>query len=409
MLKLVNGEGDWRRVGFMLVIVISIFVSYYVFIGNREFVFQGINVSVPWFVFPFILSFPLLIPLFIELYHVLIRVFSKPFSFMLRGSKVNINVDSNKVSRNDSFGSDNKNVVSSLVQSSQTVVQANVQVESDKSKVNDVKNDKGVQNETQQSNAQSMKSSEVSIADEKIKELEMQVKSLHDELKGFKDDTLQNVQEIRDAIINLRSTISEIDNPFNFMKKYAEVFGIESLEKLEQGKAVTSVKNDSSSKSIESSEKVSSVGSISSDKVVVSDDRGKVSNERVNDRNKVISVGLSSDVAHIVESAIEPERIIYMVILVNKILSAFGKDYTLSVLDFYHSVGFIDDKVYNAMIKALDLVEKSKRIGIGITVKDQVIMMIDFMKMLGFDKKYSNFINIVELLLKDISGGGSNG
>jgi len=388
-----------RNVVFELVILIGVVISYYVFIGDRSIVFQGINSRVSWYVFPLFLALPLIVFLIVDIYRLFTHVF-----FKLRKEKIDVSKDivlrevneNVPVMENKSSVSDDKRAVPLVSQTS------------DVSQVDQNVGKQEQANVGKQQSSQDSKSVSDSVKDEEVKDNEVvknivsQISLLQNELKMFKDHTDQSIQEIRDAIINLRSTISEIDNPFNFMKKYAEVFGIDALEKLEQGRIPTSSQvSGSSSESVQ----------IAGGKRVVVTVSGK--DEKVEDSNKIVhdSSGLSDKKSMVQESlvpvlSIEPERIIHIIIWVNKVSSLFGKDYTLTLLDFYHSVGLIDDKIYNAMGKALELIDKSKKVGVSISTKDYIVTMIELMKVLGLDKRYSSFVNVIELLVKDSLLGG---
>jgi len=394
-----------RNVVFELVIIISIVVSFYVFIGDREFVFQGINSRVSWYIFPLFLSLPLIVFLIIDMY----RVSAHYLPFKLRKNKINVDEDVivQKVDENVSVSEDKSSVVSSdsVLDNKKDIMSQS----SNLSQTVDQSVDKQVQNTEQNiegsqdnKNVSSSVGSEVVKGDETIKNIESQIDLLQKELKMFKEHTDQSIQEIKDAIINLRSTISEIDNPFNFMKKYAEVFGIDALEKLEQSKVVSySQISEPSPESVQ----------IAGGKKVVVTVNGrdeKIDNlsknardvEKVHDSFSVSDKGDRMRGGLFVLS-IEPEKIIHMIVWVNKVSSLFGKDYTLTLLDFYHSAGLLDDKIYNAMGKALELIDKGKKAGVSISTKDYIITMIELMKILGLDKQYSSFVSIIELLLKE--------
>jgi hypothetical protein len=326
--------------------------------------------------------------------------------FKLRKNKINVdedvvvqNVDENvsvtedksSVVSSDSVLDNKKDIMSQSSNLSQTVDQSvNQQVQ------NTEQNMEGSQDNK---NVSSSVGSEVVKGDETIKNIESQIDLLQKELKMFKEHTDQSIQEIKDAIINLRSTISEIDNPFNFMKKYAEVFGIDALEKLEQSKVVSySQVSESSPESVQ----------IAGGKKVVVTVNGrdeKIDNLSKNARDvekmhDSFSVSDKGDIrGGLFVLSIEPEKIIHMIVWVNKVSSLFGKDYTLMLLDFYHSAGLLDDKIYNAMGKALELIDKGKKAGVSISTKDYIITMIELMKILGLDKQYSSFVSIIELLL----------
>jgi hypothetical protein len=398
-----------RNVVFELVIIIGIVVSFYVFIGDREFVFQGINSRVSWYIFPLFLSLPLIVFLIIDMY----RVSAHYLPFKLRKNKIDMdedvvvqNVDENvsvtedksSMVSSDSVSDNKKDIMSQSSNLSQTVDQS-----VDKQVQNTEQNMEGSQDNK---NVSSSVGSEVVKGDETIKNIESQIDLLQKELKMFKEHTDQSIQEIKDAIINLRSTISEIDNPFNFMKKYAEVFGIDALEKLEQSKVVSySQVSESSPESVQ----------IAGGKKVVVTVNGrdeKIDNLSKNARDvekmhDSFSVSDKGDIrGGLFVLSIEPEKIIHMIVWVNKVSSLFGKDYTLTLLDFYHSAGLLDDKIYNAMGKALELIDKGKKAGVSISTKDYIITMIELMKILGLDKQYSSFVSIIELLLKDGLLGG---
>lgn len=392
-----------RSVVFESVIIIGIVISFYVFIGDRDIMFQGINSRVPWYVFSFFLALPLVAFLIADIYHIFTHAH---FSFKLRKEKANVGKDAVlqeitenvPVTEDKSSVLDNKNAVSLVLQSSDVTQKVNQNI--DKQEQNNI---------DKQQSGQDIKSVNSSVKNEEVKDNEIvnsiasQISLLQNELKMFKDHTDQSIQEIRDAIINLRSTISEIDNPFNFMKKYAEVFGIDALEKLEQGKILMPSQTSSSS-----SESVQIAGG---KKVVVTvsgkDEKSEDSNKIVHESSSISDKKNTSEQGGLVHVlSIEPEKIIHMVVWVNKVSSLFGKDYTLTLLDFYHSVGLIDDRIYNAMSKALELIDKSKKAGVSVSTKDYIVTMIELMKVLGLDKQYSSFVNIIELLVKDHLLGG---
>lgn len=392
-----------RSVVFELVIIIGIVISFYVFIGDRDIMFQGINSRVSWYVFSFFLALPLIAFLIVDIYHIFTHAH---FSFKLRKEKANVGKDAvlQEVTENapvvedKSSVLDNKSAVPLVSQSSDVTQKVNQNI--DKREQNNI---------DKQQNGQDIKSADSSVKNEEAKDNEIvnsivsQISLLQNELKMFKDHTDQSIQEIRDAIINLRSTISEIDNPFNFMKKYAEVFGIDALEKLEQGKVLMPSQTSGSS-----SESVQIAGG---KKVVVTvsgkDEKSEDSNKIVHESSSISDKKNTSEQESLVYVLnVEPEKIIHMMVWVNKVSSLFGKDYTLTLLDFYHSVGLIDDRIYNAMSKALELIDKSKKAGISVSTKDYIVTMIELMKVLGLDKQYSSFVNIIELLVKDHLLGG---
>ncbi len=362
----------------MLVVIVGIFISYYVFVGDHDFVFQGINVSSPWYIFPFILSSPLLISLVVDLYSEVHGLrFRKKDTILVNekpeivASKEDIKSESmvNELSvlvNKDDAKENNPEVFNNLETNTVNVQEGGKEELSAKEQ-----NDKGVVSD--------------SVIDEKIKNIESQVKSLQDELKVFKDSVQQNIQDVKDAIISLRSSISEIDNPFNFMKKYAEVFGIDALERLEQSKVVVS--SQGKHDSLFDNERTTSIAG----------------EERVSSRSPVYDNKVSGIVSHGVR--MEPGKIVNIVVWANKMFLSFGKDYTLRVLDFYRSVGLVDENVYDAIVKALELVDKSKHV--NVTVKDHVAMMIELMKVLGLDKQYYDLVSIVEALFG--SGGSGSG
>ncbi len=415
MIDVVNNVKDRMRVMvFELVIIIGIIVSFYVFIGGRDFVFQGINIKMPWYVFPLFLSSPLIIFLVVDVYYVIVQAGLKLFSFKLKGRYVDMNegvifqkIDEDKkvsIVADKSVLDNNENARSILQTSNQTIGQVVV----NESQGQDVK--ENVQDNKNVTIEQHIKS-EIHENDA-IKNIESQVSLLQNELKAFKDSTAQSIQEIKDAIVNLRSTISEIDNPFNFMKKYAEVFGIEALERLDQSKIMPSSQiGEYSSESVQvtGGKKVivtvnSESEKSSSNKIVRNDDKKSFHDSSINalsNKNEQQESGTP-----ISALSIEPERIIHIIIWVNRVSSLFGKDYTSTLLDFYHSVGLIDDKIYNAMVKASELIDKSRKANLNISIKDYIIVMIELMKVLGLDKQHSSFVNIIELLMKDNSLGG---
>jgi hypothetical protein len=368
-----------------MLVVVGIFVSYYVFVGDRDFVFQGINIISPWYVFPFILSSPLLISLVVDLYREVRGLRRKENKdIILANEKPDVKTDKEDIK---SEGIVNVNEL--LVPVNENNAKENSSEVSDKLEVGivDVQNMKSDEEGLSSKEHDDKGVVSDSVVDERIKSIEVQVKSLQDELKVFKDSVQQNIQDVKDAIISLRSSISEIDNPFNFMKKYAEVFGIDALEKLEQSKVVVS----SQGRHDLSDSEGERVISVSGDQRVYGSNRSPVYNDKM------------SGVSHGVR--MEPGKIVNIVVWANRMFLSFGKDYTLRVLDFYRSVGLVDENVYDAMVKALELVDKSKHV--NVTVKDHVAMMVELMKVLGLDKQYHDLVSIVEALFG--SGGSGSG
>jgi len=203
------------------------------------------------------------------------------------------------------------------------------------------------------------------VVEEVDRRVSSRIDGVERELEGVKSSFSGVAEELRNAIIEVRSAVSELANPFNFMRKYAEI--VDDSGKLLQ---LLGQQNTQSTSSQQVSPNL--LAPLAS-QLPLSDD---------------VRMLLSSILAQQRASPRQPSpfaRILRLIKWVDEHLTGIPREIIDELTAFAVASGLIGEKERGLLISAISFVENMRKR--GIRIREQLIMLYTVVKMLGIEDR----------------------
>ncbi len=246
------------------------------------------------------------------------------------------------------------------------------------------------------------------------------------ELKELKE----LVEALKESIIELRSTLSELNNPFNIMKEPGSNNGEEEEEKHQESPLplsaspvvapypvqletyTVSSQEQSSVKSRRASEAESNSAKSttgSSEAVATSEEKREVLGERVHETDYEFEADLKSSQENILQNlkkkyanSIDTSRLTRLLRTLYIVRSKLPREAIEDIVDVLLALKLIRPDERKLVAKLIDLVDKTR--SQGLTPEDTVVIMYVLSKSLGVTDAYLED-EAFKSILKEIAGG----
>ncbi|MCS7112079.1 MAG: hypothetical protein N3D82_02720 [Ignisphaera sp.] len=227
------------------------------------------------------------------------------------------------------------------------------------------------------------------VVDEVDKRVSSRIDGIERELEGVKSSFGGVAEELRSAIIEVRSAVSELANPFNFMRKYAEIVD-------DGGKLLQLLAQQSGQQSTPLQQVLAPVAS----QLPLSDD---------------VKMLLSSVLAQQKSGSTSPHqssfaKVLKLIKWVDEHLVGVPREVVEELTAFVVGSGLISEREKNLLLSAIGFVESMRKR--GIRIREQLIMLYTVVKMLGVEDREADS-EIMKIILEESKrghpGGDKNG
>lgn len=201
------------------------------------------------------------------------------------------------------------------------------------------------------------------IVEEFNKKFSVKINDIEKELINTKKEFNTAIEEFKNAIIEIRTAVSEIANPFNFMRKYAEI--VDDSGKLLQ--LLTQQQNTQQQAQQVSPQLLTPIIA-----------QLPTSEEIKTLLSSIVSTQALQKPSHFA-------RILRLIKWVDENLIGFPKEIIDGFLSFATESGLVSEKEKNLLISAIKFVEEMRRR--GISIREQLIMFYTIVKMLGIEDR----------------------
>ncbi len=225
------------------------------------------------------------------------------------------------------------------------------------------------------------------VVNEVDKRISSRIDGVERELEDVKNNFSGVAEELRNAIIEVRSAISELANPFNFMRKYAEI--VDDSGKLLQ---LLGQQNTQSASSQQVSPNL--LTSIASQLPLNEDIKMLLSSILMQQRTS---------------SSQKPSyfaKILRLIKWIDEHLTGLPREVINELTDFAVVSGLIGEKERNLLLSAINFVENMRKR--GIRVREQLIMFYTVVKMLGIEDREADS-EILKIIIEESKYGQPDG
>lgn len=217
------------------------------------------------------------------------------------------------------------------------------------------------------------------VVEEVDRRISSRIDSVERELEGVKSSFGGVVEELRNAIIEVRSAVSELANPFNFMRKYAEI--VDDSGKLLQLLGQQNIQSTSSQQV--SPNLLAPIAS----QLPLSDDI-KMLLSSILTQQRTPSSLQSSPFA----------RILRLIKWVDEHLTGLPREVVDELTAFAVASGLIGEKERGLLLSAINFVESMRKR--GVRIREQLIMLYTIIKMLGVEDREADS-EILKIIIEE--------
>jgi len=238
---------------------------------------------------------------------------------------------------------------------------------------NIIKQEPSIEETTSASSAGSEEEQYRSSSTEVPKEIIERMDTLESEIAKMKKYVKLSIDSIKATLVDLRTTMAELSNPFNILRKYADIFF--GGEEKEERKGSRSNEKEKASQllpqaiplivptylPIQSSMNAQAY-EVPAHKNVLANDAGKtiMEDQRVNAqlKDKLVQEKQAENT-----SKLDIDTFSKLIRWSNAILNRISKEQFLKLIDSYAKIGVLENDIANALKKIVDIVSDLRSIG----------------------------------------------
>ena len=224
------------------------------------------------------------------------------------------------------------------------------------------------------------------------KEVMERISSLETEIDKIKKYVKLSIDSIKATLVDLRSAMAELSNPFNILRKYADIFFGEEGEREKKGKGIS--QTEQSQQNISSpgaplpyipivipampQQMMSFTQQNMGQQYNINNDIGKNIVENKN------TIGKESEESSVIETRPRLSFEVYekLVLWANNVLNKIERGKFAKLIDYYVDIGVLTEDIGKALKKIVELVDELR--GSGIDPKEQIRLLRDLVS--GIDK-----------------------
>lgn len=203
------------------------------------------------------------------------------------------------------------------------------------------------------------------IVDSKLKEFSSRIDAVEEEVKKVREDMVKSIDEVKSALVDIRAAVTEIANPFNVLRTYAQ-----------QGSRGTAPKPN---QIIENFEKMLTgmLKNVPQESREGGENQGATSVEDIEAMSKQVvlkgykKLGLSG--------------LIKLVKWVDDMLNRVPKEVIEEIARFMRAVNAVDEDDERIILSVIEFVYKARKI--GLKVNEQILHMYNLAKVFGIEDK----------------------
>ena len=205
----------------------------------------------------------------------------------------------------------------------------------------------------------------VQLTDLKFKEFSSRVNGLEEEVKRIREDVVKNIDEVKNALVEIRSAVAEAMNPFNILRTYTDQSSAEDFSRENQ--------------IIENFEK-SIKRSLRSDLTKHTETSRQMTPASLEDLLQIPGWAAFKGYRKLGLSGL-----IRLVKWVDEMLDKAPREVVEDIVRFMRSVNAIDGEDERIVLSVIDFVYSAKRL--GLSVNDQIIYIYNLAKVFKLEDK----------------------
>ncbi|MEL9940838.1 MAG: hypothetical protein QW348_00360 [Ignisphaera sp.] len=203
------------------------------------------------------------------------------------------------------------------------------------------------------------------IVDSKLKEFSSRIDAVEEEVKKVREDMVKSIDEVKSALVDIRAAVTEIANPFNVLRTYAQQSSrgaapkpnqiIENFEKMLAGMLKNAPQESSESGENQGAASVEDIEAMSKQVVL----------------KGYKKLGLSG--------------LIKLVKWVDDMLNRVPKEVIEEIARFMRAVNAVDEEDERIILSVIEFVYKARKI--GLKINEQILHMYNLAKVFGIEDR----------------------